>query len=269
VWCTFSQRRLREGGEQHQLVRVQHLPVSWHGRGAVADEYGAPAPYRYANDQGRVQLSIGPLNFPAFPANSHAELYYMLQKALALDSSVDGMSFPPTEFRGTSHFEVFDLEKSNGTPGSGLQAYTGVSTRDTGDSDPALVVERDAQGRGAHADSGLRHDACGCIPSSDEGGGTRPGLARSMRPDGPRGVFGRPYGKEHMPQTKEGAKNNAWLQLCREMAATYRDGRPPARGKGMKANAWILYMRECARKYKARQRPKRANRLRERWSEPP
>jgi hypothetical protein len=38
----------------------------------------------------------------------------MLSKALALDSSVDGLSIPPTEFRGTT-LEVWDLEKSSGS----------------------------------------------------------------------------------------------------------------------------------------------------------
>ena len=108
--------------------------VSWHGGGDPATvRYGAPIAYDFAKDNVRVQLAVGPLLFPAYPADSHAELFYGLQKALAMDSSVDGLSFPPSEYRRSTHIEAFDLEKANGSPGSGLMAYTGISTRDTGD----------------------------------------------------------------------------------------------------------------------------------------
>ena len=130
VWVTFSNNNYAQSAywTEHNTF------LSWHGRQAVAAEYGAPAPYRPAGDNFRTQLAIGPLVWPQYPASSHSELMYMAQKALALDSSVDGLSIPPVEWRGVSHFEVWDLEKSNGTPGSGLQAYTGVSTRDSGES---------------------------------------------------------------------------------------------------------------------------------------
>ena len=139
VFVTFSNAHYRtsreaDGAATPDAKYTEHSHfLSWAGGGSRIVGYGAPQAYTIANDNCRVQLAIGPLLFPQYPADSHAELYYMLSKAMALDSSVDGMSFPPQEYRRTSHIEAFDLEKSNGAPGSGLMAYTGVSTKDTGD----------------------------------------------------------------------------------------------------------------------------------------
>jgi hypothetical protein len=130
VFVTFSSAAYRNSTTE---FTEYNSFVSWHGGAGPNTAYGAPMAYNFEKDNVRVQLAVGPMLFPAYPADSHAELFYGLQKALAMDSSVDGLSFPPTEYRRTTHIEAFDLEKANGSPGSGLMAYTGISTRDTGD----------------------------------------------------------------------------------------------------------------------------------------
>ena len=60
------------------------------------------------------------------------EIFYQRSKTLGLHSSLEGSSIPPSEWLGTSFIVSLDLEKMSSSPGSGMAAFTGLSTRDAG-----------------------------------------------------------------------------------------------------------------------------------------
>jgi hypothetical protein len=63
---------------------------------------------------------------------SMSEVFYQLSKTLGLHSSLEGISIPPSEFLGTSFIISWDLERMSSSPGAGMAAFTGLSTRDAG-----------------------------------------------------------------------------------------------------------------------------------------
>jgi hypothetical protein len=66
------------------------------------------------------------------PMSSMQEIHYQLSKTLGLHSSLEGISIPPSEFLGTSFIISWDLERMSSSPGAGMAAFTGPSTRDAG-----------------------------------------------------------------------------------------------------------------------------------------
>ena len=65
--------------------------------------------------------------------SSCQEAWYQLSKLLGTRSSLDGVSIPPGDWLSTSFIMGRDLEKAATAPGSGNAAFTGMSTRNAGD----------------------------------------------------------------------------------------------------------------------------------------
>ena len=65
--------------------------------------------------------------------SSHREAWYQLSKLLGMHSSLDGVSIPPGEWLGSNFIIGLDMEKASTAPGSGNAAFTGMSTRNAGD----------------------------------------------------------------------------------------------------------------------------------------
>ena len=78
-------------------------------------------------------MSSGSLIFPDLPMSSSQEAWYQLSKVLGMHSSVEGVSIPPGEWLGTNFMIGMDMEKMASSPGSGMAAFTGLSTRNAGD----------------------------------------------------------------------------------------------------------------------------------------
>ena len=91
-------------------------------------------PVRSARGEGwRFQLQAGALLFPDIPMSSMQEAWYQLSKLIGMHSSLDGVSIPPGDWLATSFIIGLDLEKASTAPGSGNAAFTGMSTRNAGD----------------------------------------------------------------------------------------------------------------------------------------
>ena len=65
--------------------------------------------------------------------SSCQEAWYQLSKLLGMHSSLDGVSIPGGEWLATSFIIGLDMEKAATAPGSGNAAFTGMSTRNAGD----------------------------------------------------------------------------------------------------------------------------------------
>ena len=78
-------------------------------------------------------MSTGSLIFPDIPMGSASEAWYQLSKVLGLQSSMDSVAIPPCEYLGTCFIMGIDLEKMSSSPGAGGAAFTGMSTRNAGD----------------------------------------------------------------------------------------------------------------------------------------
>ncbi len=78
-------------------------------------------------------MSTGSLIFPDIPMGSANEAWYQLSKVLGLQSSMDSVSIPPGEYIGTSFILALDMEKMSSSPGAGGAAFSGLSTRQAGD----------------------------------------------------------------------------------------------------------------------------------------
>ena len=65
--------------------------------------------------------------------SSMQEVWYQLSKLLGMHSSLDGVSIPPGDWLATSFIMGLDMEKAATAPGSGNAAFTGLSTRNAGD----------------------------------------------------------------------------------------------------------------------------------------
>jgi hypothetical protein len=107
--------------------------LNWHGKPDF-DVYGATNAYTPASGEGwRFQMTTGSLIFPDLPMSSAQEAWYQLSKVLGLHSSLEGVSIPPGEWLGTNFVIGLDMEKMTSSPGSGMAAFTGLSTRNAGD----------------------------------------------------------------------------------------------------------------------------------------
>ena len=65
--------------------------------------------------------------------SSTREAWYQLSKLLGHHASLDGVSIPPGEWQASSFVIGLDMEKAATAPGSGNAAFTGMSTRNAGD----------------------------------------------------------------------------------------------------------------------------------------
>ena len=65
--------------------------------------------------------------------SSSQEAWYQLSKLLGMHSSINGVSIPPGEWLGTNFIMGIDCEKMASSPGSGAAQFTGLSTRNAGD----------------------------------------------------------------------------------------------------------------------------------------
>ena len=102
-----------------------------HGGGAM-DLYTAPT-YNFDRDTYRMQIAIGSTLYPANPIRSCAEQYSQLVKAVGGLQEAVGLSIG-ANYRSTCHIAAIDLEKVSGaTPAGGKAAFTGISTKNSGE----------------------------------------------------------------------------------------------------------------------------------------
>jgi hypothetical protein len=91
--------------------------------------------YPAANAEGfRFQVQLGSSLWPDQPLTSFNEAAYQLFKGLGLTASNDGHSIAPGQYLNHDFIILVDFERASAGPGSGLAAYTGISTRTPGDS---------------------------------------------------------------------------------------------------------------------------------------
>ena len=128
VWITF------DSDNSYGVVGTEsNTFLNWHGKPNY-NIYGATNAYRPANGEDwSFQLQTGSVLWPDIPMASSKEAWYQLSKVLGLHSSLEGTSIPPSEYLGTSFIIALDLEKMSSSPGSGAAAFTGLSTRNAGD----------------------------------------------------------------------------------------------------------------------------------------
>ena len=128
VWVTFdSDASYGVAGTESNTF------LNWHGKENY-NEYGAANTYRPANGEGwAFQLQTGSVLWPDIPMSSAKEAWYQLSKVIGMHSSVEGTSIVPSEWLGTSFIMALDLEKMSSSPGAGGAAFTGLSTRNAGD----------------------------------------------------------------------------------------------------------------------------------------
>ena len=107
--------------------------LNWHGKGDY-NTYGGSNGYYPAGGEGwRFQMTTGSLIFPDLPMSSSQEAWYQLSKVLGFQSSLEGVSIPPGEWLATNFIIALDMEKMSSSPGAGYAAFTGLSTRNAGD----------------------------------------------------------------------------------------------------------------------------------------
>ena len=107
--------------------------LNWHGK-TNFDIYGGSNAYNPASAEGwRFQMTSGSLIWPDLPMSSSQEAWYQLSKLLGMHSSINGVSIPPGEWLGTNFIIGMDCEKMASSPGSGAAQFTGLSTRNAGD----------------------------------------------------------------------------------------------------------------------------------------
>ena len=96
------------------------------------DLYTAPT-YDFNRDIYRMQIAIGSTLYPANPIRSCAEQYSQLVKAVGGLQEAVGLSIG-ANYRSTCHIAAIDLEKVSGaTPAGGKAAFTGISTKNSGE----------------------------------------------------------------------------------------------------------------------------------------
>ena len=96
------------------------------------DLYTAPT-YSFDRDTYRMQIAIGSTLYPTNPIRSCAEQYSQLVKAVGGLQEVVGLSIG-ANYRSTCHIAAIDLEKVSGaTPAGGKAAFTGISTKNSGE----------------------------------------------------------------------------------------------------------------------------------------
>jgi hypothetical protein len=128
IWITFD----NDPSHGHINTESNHF-LNWHGK-ANWEIYGASNQYSPASGEGwRFQFSTGSLLFPDLPMSSMQEAWYQLSKVLGLHSSLESVSIPPSEWLASNFIIALDMEKMSSSPGAGYAAFTGLSTRNAGD----------------------------------------------------------------------------------------------------------------------------------------
>ena len=131
IWVTFD----NDASHGHILTESNSF-LNWHGKisPAAYDIWGASNYYVSDNGEGwRFQMTTGSLIFPDLPMSSAQEAWYQLSKVLGLHSSLESVSIPPGEWLGNNFIIALDMEKMSSSPGAGHAAFTGLSTRNAGD----------------------------------------------------------------------------------------------------------------------------------------
>ena len=128
VFCTF------DSDGAHGTIRTESNSfLNWHGKNNY-NTYGGQIQYQPDFAEGwRFHMTSGSLIFPDLPMSSVGEAWYQLGKVLGMHSSLDGTSIPPSEWLASSFMIALDMEKASTAPGSGSAAFTGLSTRNAGD----------------------------------------------------------------------------------------------------------------------------------------
>ena len=130
IWITFDS----DGSHGHRATESNNF-LNWHGKPTNGYEsYGGSNQYYPQGGEGwRFQMTTGSLIFPDLPMASAQEAWYQLSKVLGLHSSLESVAIPPGEWLGTNFILALDMEKMSSSPGAGLSAFTGLSTRNAGD----------------------------------------------------------------------------------------------------------------------------------------
>jgi hypothetical protein len=129
IWITFS------SDAAYGALRTEaNTFLNWHGKtNAAWNNTGNVIAYDPKYGEGwRFQMTTGSLVFPDLPMTSSQEAWYQLSKTLGMHSSLDGASIG-SEWLGTNFILALDMEKMNSSPGSGNSSFTGLSTRNAGD----------------------------------------------------------------------------------------------------------------------------------------
>jgi hypothetical protein len=132
IWITFDSD---EAHAANARLTEANCFLNWHGKAGAADyqTLGAAIAYNPRYGEGwRFQMTTGSLVFPDLPMTSSQEAWYQLSKTLGMHSSLDGASIG-SEWLGTNFIMSLDMEKMNSSPGSGNSSFTGLSTRNAGD----------------------------------------------------------------------------------------------------------------------------------------
>jgi len=128
IWITFDS----DGSHGHMQTESSSF-LNWHGKDDY-DVYGKGVLYLPNSGEGwRFQMTTGSLIFPDLPMSSSQEAWYQLSKVLGLHSSLESVSIPPCEWLGSNFIIALDMEKMSSSPGAGYAAFTGLSTRNAGD----------------------------------------------------------------------------------------------------------------------------------------
>ena len=131
IWITFDS----DASHGHILTESNSF-LNWHGKDRPVDyeTWGATNFYSANHGEGwRFQMTTGSLIFPDLPMSSSQEAWYQLSKVLGLHSSLESVSIPPGEWLGNNFIIALDMEKMSSSPGAGYAAFTGLSTRNAGD----------------------------------------------------------------------------------------------------------------------------------------
>ena len=128
IWVTFD-----SDASHGQIATESSNFLNWHGK-PDWNVYGDNNLYNTASGEGwRFQMTTGSLIFPDLPMSSSQEAWYQLSKVLGMASNIEGVGIPPGEWLGTNFILSLDMEKMASSPGSGMAAFTGLSTRNAGD----------------------------------------------------------------------------------------------------------------------------------------
>jgi hypothetical protein len=132
IWITF---RSDDALAVNTHLTEANCFLNWHGKDGAADyqTIGDAITYSPANgEKWRFQMTTGSLVFPDLPMTSSQEAWYQLSKTLGMHSSLDGASIG-SEWLGFNFIIALDMEKMNSSPGAGNSSFTGLSTRNAGD----------------------------------------------------------------------------------------------------------------------------------------
>jgi hypothetical protein len=137
IWITFSSDAAYAANES---MTEANCFLNWHGKDNGAGEgaakynkYGDAIAYEPKYGEGwRFQMTTGSLVYPDLPMQSMQEAWYQLSKTLGMHSSTEGTSIG-SEWLCYNFVMSLDLEKMSSSPGAGMAIFTGLSTRNAGD----------------------------------------------------------------------------------------------------------------------------------------